>query len=79
MLLICEAEKFELAGVPLLNTLKAGLSVARRLANMLSHGPLQSNKTIPHRHPGMELESSNVSAETHIILKHQRFIQYRAS
>lgn len=78
MLLICEAEKSELAAVPLLNVIKAGFSsVAQRLASMLSHGPLQSNKSVPGRHPSMELEHSNASTESHITLKHQRFIQYQ--
>lgn len=79
MLLICEAAKSQLAAAPLLNTIKAGFSVAQRLANMLSHGPLQSNKSVPDRHPGMELEPSNAATETQVILKHQRFIQYRVS
>lgn len=79
MLLICEAEKSKLAAVPLLNVIKAGFSVAQRLASMLSHGPLQSNKSVPDRDPSMELEHPNASTESHVTLKHQRFIQYRAS
>lgn len=71
--------KSELAAVPLLNVIKAGFSAAHRLASMLSHGALQSNGSVPDRQPCMELEPSNVSTETHIILKHQRFIQCRAS
>lgn len=79
MLLLCEAEESELAAVPLLNVIKAGFSAAHRLTGMLSHGPLQSNESVPDRHPCMELEPSNASAETHVILKHHRLIQYRAS
>lgn len=79
MLPICEAENCELAAVPLLNVIKAGFSAAHRLTGMLSHGPLQSNGSVPDRHPCMELEPSNAPAEAHVILKHQRFIQYRAS
>lgn len=78
MLLICEAEKSELAAVPLLNTIKAGFSAAHRLTRMLSHGPLKPNESVPDRHPCMELEPPNASTETHVILKHQRFIQCRA-
>lgn len=46
MLLICEAEESEVAAVALPSTIKAGFAVAQRLANMLSHGPLQPNKSV---------------------------------
>lgn len=56
MLLISEAEKSQLAAVALLNVIKAGFSAAHRLTSMLSHGPLQSNRSVLDRHPCMELE-----------------------
>lgn len=65
MLLICEAEEPELAVVPLLHN-QGRLSVAQKLASMLSHGPLQSNKSVPDRHSSMELEPSNAATETHV-------------